>query len=162
MQETTEVQVDTANGSGEGRSQEDTLIFSFPEGIPGFTNAREFELFPLGLEFGPYLGFRCTSSETPLFVVVQPSAVISDYVVEIDDDSQMLLGVHSAEEVLVLLIVTLNGPGRLPVANLAAPLVINHRTKIGFQVIMPDSNLDMRYKLGTPVHDPNRALVPTR
>lgn len=134
------------------------MVFAFPSGVPGYPDAKSFQLFALGKEFGPYLGFRCLDAPQPVFVVVQPSAVTSDYLVEIDDVHQELLGLTRPEEALILLITTLNGPGRLPSGNLAAPLVLNLSNRLGYQVLQMDSGLDMRHKLGVPFHDPNRLL----
>ncbi|MGC8481352.1 MAG: flagellar assembly protein FliW [Acidimicrobiales bacterium] len=133
------------------------IVFSFPAGVPGYPGATSFQLFPLGPEFGPYYGFRCVNDDQPVFIVVQPSAVLSDYIVEVDDLHQDLLGLENAEDALVLLVVTLNGPGRLPTANLAAPLIINLNNNTGFQVLQIESTFEMRHKLGIPFHDPNRS-----
>jgi flagellar assembly factor FliW len=143
--------------SGEQSVTVDDLVFEFPAGVPGYENATSFQLVPLGEAFGPYLGLRCTRSEQPVFVVVQPFAVDVDLVVEVDDLHQALLGLDDPNDALVLLVVTLNGPGRMPSANLVAPIVLNLRSRTGFQVLQPDSTLEMRHKLTVPFHDLSRA-----
>ncbi len=148
--------VDATSDSVEQRFTVDDLVFEFPAGVPGYDDATSFELVPLGEAFGPYLGLRCTNAEQPMFIVTQPFAVGTDLVVEVDDLHQALLGLDGPDDALVLLVVTLNGPGRMPSANMVAPIVINLRSRIGFQVLQPDSSLEMRHELSVPFHDESR------
>lgn len=133
------------------------LIFSFPIGIPGYPELRGFHLLPLGGEYGPFLALRNVSSDYPVFVVVQPSAVVSDYTVEIDDVHEQLLGVDKENpNLLVFLIATLNNADNLPFVNLAAPLVINLDNLTGFQIPQGDPTLSMNHKLSTAFRDSSR------
>ncbi len=134
------------------------LVFSFPIGVPGYPDVRNFQLLPLGVEFGPYLALRNMGSDYPVFVVAQPYSVVEDYVVDIDDLHQGLLGLENGStNVLVLLIVSLDQKSNLPKANLAAPLVINLDNMLGFQV--PQGNLEftMDHQLSVPFRDMSRS-----
>ncbi len=134
------------------------LVFSFPIGIPGYPDVRSFQLLPLGVEFGPYLALKNLDADYPVFVVVQPSAVIDDYIVDIDDLHQGLLGLENdSANVLVLLIASLDQKDNLPRANLAAPLVINLENMLGFQVPQGNPELSMDYKLSLPFKDASRS-----
>ncbi len=134
------------------------LVFSFPIGIPGYPDVRSFQLLPLGVEFGPYLALKNLGSDYPVFVVVQPSAVVEDYVVDIDDLHQGLLGLENGvANVLVLIIASLDQKDNLPRANLAAPLVINLDNMLGFQVPQGNPEFVMDHKLSVPFKDTSRS-----
>ncbi|MDA8374836.1 MAG: flagellar assembly protein FliW [Actinomycetota bacterium] len=134
------------------------LVFDFPAGIPGFTDVPAFQLVPRSLEFGPYLALKAVGREHPVFVVAQPGAIAAAFDIEIDDASQALIELESAENVLVLVLVTLHGDASLPTANLAAPIVINLANNRGCQVVQPDADPGrLSVEVGVPVYDPLRA-----
>lgn len=133
-------------------------IFDFPVGLPGFTEVREFQLLPLGPEFGPYLALKAAGMEHPVFVVAQPAAIAPAFDVEIDDASQAVMGLQSTENVLVLVVITLHGEDTPPTANLAAPIVINLASLRGCQVVQPGADsAQLEVEIKVPVYDPARA-----
>ena len=134
------------------------LVFDFPAGVPGFTDVPAFQLLPLGPEFGPYLALKAVGREHPVFVVAQPGAITAAFDIEIDDASQAMIGLESAENVLVLVIVTLRGDSVLPTANLAAPIVVNLANNRACQVVQPNAGPDqLAVEVAVPVFDPARA-----
>ena len=134
------------------------LVFDFPAGVPGFTDVLAFQLLPLGPEFGPYLALKAVGREHPVFVVAQPGAITTAFDIEIDDASQALIGLESAENVLVLVIVTLRGDSLLPTANLAAPVVVNLADNRACQVVQPGAGPEqLSVEVQVPVFDPVRA-----
>jgi flagellar assembly factor FliW len=78
------------------------------------------------------------------FVLVPPGALFPDYTIEIDEQHVDGLGLTSADDVLVLAIVTLGQP---PTANLLGPLVVNRRTRAAAQVVQVQS----RYRAAEPL-----------
>lgn len=136
------------------------LVFSFPIGIPGYPEVRGFQLVPLGVEFGPYLALKAVGDDYPVFVVVQPSAVLDNYVVDIDDLHEGLLGLEGGSaNLLVLLIVTLSQSDPCPRANLAAPLVINLDKMTGFQVPQGNPEFAMDHQLSVAFRDQARSEI---
>ena len=66
------------------------------------------------------------------FVLVPPGALFPDYTIEIDEQHVASLGLESADDAVVMAIVTLGEP---PTANLLGPLVVNRRTRAAAQVV---------------------------
>ena len=82
------------------------------------------------------------------FVVAPPAVFFPDYAPEIDDATAETLGIASAEEVLVLLVVNPGDGIASATANLLAPVLVNTATRRGGQVIL-DEDLPVRAPLLT-------------
>lgn len=115
------------------------LVLHFAGGIPGFPDARSFEVVVLGPDLDPFAKLKSLDSEQLEFVVAPPGLLFADYTVKIDDDSAAALGIESAEDVAVLVIVTLAKAPATPTANLLGPLVINRRTREALQLVQHGS-----------------------
>ena len=85
------------------------------------------------------------------FVVIDPSGLIPDYVIDVGDEDADFIGIQSAPEALVLNIVTIRSsrPHYVTV-NLVAPVVINRSTGVGKQIIVLNFN---RYSSDYPLID---------
>jgi flagellar assembly factor FliW len=116
--------------SGDSLSAGDVLDFA--SGIPGFPNARQFELEGLAPELEPFCLMRSVEAPELSFVLVPPGALFPDYSVEIDEQHVTNLGLDSAEDAAVMVVVTLGEP---PTANLLGPVVVNRRTRAAAQVV---------------------------
>ncbi len=84
------------------------------------------------------------------FVVVPPAAFFADYAPEIDDSVVEQLGVESADDVVVMLVVNLGDTPESATANLMAPVLVNRRTRRAGQFLLDDPDLPLRAPL-TPV-----------
>jgi flagellar assembly factor FliW len=71
------------------------------------------------------------------FVLVAPGGPFPDYTIEIDEQHVANLGLESAEDAMVMTIITVGQP---PTANLLGPLVVNRRTRVAAQVVQYQSN----------------------
>lgn len=120
------------------------MAIEFPEGLPGFPEAHHFrlELLEEGLE--PFRALRSADLPGLEFVVVPPGEVFSNYVIDIPEPDVERLGLESAEDAVVLAIVTVARP---PTANLLGPLVVNRRTFQARQVVLANSAYDVRTPL---------------
>jgi flagellar assembly factor FliW len=94
-----------------------------------------FELRPAGEDDGTRL------------LVVAPGPFFPDYAPVIDDEAVAALALGSADDALVLLVVT--GGGETLTANLLAPMVVNRATRRAAQVVLADTDLPLRAPLGT-------------
>jgi len=85
----------------------------------------------------PFMWIREKDREGLAFVVIEPTGIIPNYVVEISDACVNELGISGAEDTMILNIVTLNPdqPGKISV-NLVGPIVINRSTRVGKQCII--------------------------
>lgn len=119
-------------------------ILEFPDGLPGFPDARRFTLETLEEGMEPFRSMRSLDLESLRFVVVPPGDVFENYVIEVPEDDVERLGLHGAEDALVLVIVTVSRP---PTANLLGPVVVNRHTGRARQVVLVGSSYEVRTPL---------------
>ena len=82
------------------------------------------------------------------FVVTHPGLFFPDYEPEIDDDTAGRLELSSADDALLLVIVTVADPVAASTANLLGPIVVNRHSRAAAQAV-----------LGPPATPPPEALV---
>ncbi|RJK92463.1 flagellar assembly protein FliW [Vallicoccus soli] len=114
--------------------------------MAGFPDHRRFALVALD-EAGLLYALRSLEDPALRFLVAPPAPFFPDYAPELDDEQAALLGLGSAEDALVLVVVT---PGASPAdatANLLAPVVVNQRTRTAAQVVL-DQDLPLHAPLG--------------
>ena len=136
---------------GPMRSDEATL----PEGIPvvemvgpllGFPDHRRFALTRMD-DTGVVCALRSLDEPDLRFLVVPPAAFFAEYTPELDDATAAALGASSGDDLLTLVLVTSGDAPLSATANLLAPVVVNHRTRRGAQVVLHDENLSLRAPL---------------
>lgn len=111
------------------------MEFVLPGGLIGLEDATRFELL-INEEEAPFMWIRAVDRHELGFVVIEPSAILSDYDVEIADDDAKNLDIKGAEDAIVLNIVTLKEDDiEAATVNLIGPIVLNRRTHMGKQVI---------------------------
>jgi flagellar assembly factor FliW len=107
-----------------------------PYGLIGLPNLRRFDVAPIAHSW-PLLAMRSAEGEKINFVVVEPHTLIGGYEPEISRDDEELLQIESAEEALILNIVTIHSlQPQYVTANLVGPVLVNRRTLIGKQTII--------------------------
>lgn len=126
---------------------EESEILSFPEGLPGFEETRQFTL--LGKDDNDIAFFWLQSVDKPevCFVVTDPFAVYNDYNVDIDDEEIKILRIENNDSVLVLSIVVIPENIHETRVNLKAPLLINLEKRLGKQVIQKNDQFPVKYYL---------------
>lgn len=110
----------------------------FPKGVVAFEDIKDFTLLN---HPDPELPFKWLQSiEDPdlAFVVMDPFLFMPEYEVNLPADVEQRLELKSPEEVLLLTIVVVPTDVENTRTNLAAPLVINIRTKKGEQMVLND------------------------
>lgn len=112
------------------------MEFTLPAGLIGFPDACRLELIYNPEEL-PFMWLRVADERALNFIVVEPSAAVPGYEVELSDDDATQLDLGSAAEALVLNIVTFrpDEPDSATV-NLIGPIIINRRTLVGRQVVI--------------------------
>ena len=116
------------------------VVLDFPGGLPGFPGSRQFRLEALAPELEPFCRMRSVGAPDLCFTLVPPGMLVPDYSVEIDEDHVASLGLQSADDAVVLAIVTLPPPPQPPTVNLLGPIVVNRTTGVAAQVVQHRSN----------------------
>ncbi len=131
---------------------EDVPVLRMVAPMLGFPDHSRFALASLDDE-GAIYDLRSLEDEGLRFVVVPPMLFFSDYAPEIGEATAELLEAESADDLLALVVVTLGEGLSDATANLLAPVVVNHRTRLAAQVVLDDADLSLRAPL-VPDHAP--------
>ncbi|WP_091122868.1 flagellar assembly protein FliW [Nocardioides terrae] len=108
--------------------------------MPGFPAAQRFALQPLD-ESGVLSALRSLDHADLRFLVVPPGDFHPTYAPEIDDEAAAELGLDTADDALVLLVVHAGRDLASTTVNLRAPIVVNMVTSRAAQVILDDPSL---------------------
>ena len=125
----------------------DVPALHFPAGIPGFPEAREFALVWWGDEDGPFSILTSVDQAGLEFLVVPPHTFFPDYAPEVDDDTAERLGLETAEDAILMVILTVGDDPSSTTANLLAPIVVNRHTRAAAQVVLTEGELPLRAPL---------------
>ena len=113
----------------------DGILLTFPKGLLGFPELQAFRLYEP--QDGYPLKFLQAEARPEIsFVCMDPVGVKPDYEVPLSDEDAQALGIETLEEAMVLTIAVIPEDPRKMTINLAGPLVINTRTKVGYQIIL--------------------------
>jgi len=107
----------------------------FVAGLPGFDAVHRFNLVRWG-DAGFFAVMKGIEDPAAEFVVVPPSLFFPHYAPEIDDAVAERLALESADDVLLLVVVTLGDRAEDATANLLAPIVVNRHTREAAQVVL--------------------------
>ena len=130
----------------ETRSVQDLPTIELVEAMPGFPDARRFELAHLD-ESGILGTLRCLDQDGLQFLVVPATHFFPDYEPVVSDETVASLGITAAQDVLLLLIVHAAQTLAETTVNLRAPLLVNTATLKAAQVILDDADLSVAASL---------------
>lgn len=127
----------------------DLPVITLTEPLPGFPELRDFALVQLD-PASPLTSLSSVERPDLRFLVVPPMLFFPDYAPEVDTDVVEDLQISSADEVLLLVLLTAGETLASTTANLAAPLLVNTRSRRARQVVLSDPSLS----LAAPLIDP--------
>lgn len=119
------------------------IKISFSQGLIGLENYRRFELQNIP-EQEMFFLLRSLDDENFGLVVTSPFWFKQDYEFELPDQYLKQLGDPNHMQIFVT--VNLNPDPKDITANLLGPIVINHLTKIGFQLVL-DKGYSAKHKI---------------
>jgi flagellar assembly factor FliW len=116
--------------------------------VAGFPAHRLFVLAELD-ESSQLRALRSLDDPGLRFLVLPPGPFFPDYAPAISDEWASRLELTSADDALVLVVVTPDAAAGGATVNLLAPVVINTRTRRAAQFVLDDSSLPLRAALVT-------------
>jgi flagellar assembly factor FliW len=128
------------------KEYEEKDIVEFKKGLPGFENLKKFILFPVE-ENEVFSILHSVEDEDIGIVVVSPFLFIKDYEFDLKEEKAKELEVEGHEDIFILNTVTLNSKIEDITINLKAPIVINIKGRLGEQIILDNSNYDIKHPL---------------
>jgi flagellar assembly factor FliW len=137
---------DPAIASDTPSDPDDGALLTFPKGLVGFPSLTVFRLFEPKDAY-PLKFLQSVESKEVSFVCVDPACVKKDYEVPLGQEEAEALHLESPKEALILTLVVIPEDPRKMTTNLAGPLVINIKTRTGFQIVL---NAD-KYPLQFPI-----------
>lgn len=120
----------------------DIPVIELVHPMPGFPDRSRFALVQLD-DDGVLCALRSLDDPELRFLVVSPVSFFPDYAPVVDEEAVAELGIESADDVLVLLVLTAGDSLADTTANLAAPVLVNPATRRAQQVILDDPALSV-------------------
>lgn len=134
--------IEAADGGLDFRPED---VIAFPVGMPGFESCRRFVVISHD-DARPFQCLQGLDAPRPAFVTVDPTFVLKRYRLILSPADRLRLDARENETLLWLAIVMFGADGTATV-NLRAPLVINPRLMVGFQVMPHQSLYPIRHPL---------------
>jgi flagellar assembly factor FliW len=128
---------------------DDERVILCPEGLPGFPDARRFVLVDVR-ETGVFYWLQSLDDPALAFLAVVPWPFFPDYEPELPDADRDALGLSSADDALVLCLLTVHRDDEVITANLMAPVVVNRHTRRARQVVLADAGWPLQAPLPAP------------
>ena len=118
---------------------DEEALLTFPEGLPGFADARRFVPVPHG-EDSPFVWLQSAERPELAFLVLSPAGAFPDYAPPLPADT--------APDAAVWVVVTVPpGDARAMTANLLGPLVIDGRTRHGRQIVLDGDRYSTKHRV---------------
>lgn len=125
---------------------DEAKIIKMKSPILGFAELSRFVL--LAPEEGsPFHWLQSLDNEAIAFIIADPFLIKPDYEPEIDDQMLAMLEVKQAEDINLMVIITVHAKPVKITANLRAPLVIHKHTNLSGQVVLDDDQYPVQYSI---------------
>lgn len=124
----------------------DDQVITFVDGIPGFNDKKGF-LFLSSKEKWPFIIMQSVEEKKLAFITISPWKIHEDYEFEISDVVKNKLKIETSKDVMILVICTVRNKLKNMTANLAAPVVINYKKRLGKQVVLEDTDYKVRHSV---------------
>lgn len=136
------MQIIQSNRFGPIQVEQDQLIM-LPQGLPGLPEFVSAVL--VGPEESrPVMWLQDAQNPAIALPVVETFLVCADYTMDVPDADIQRLKIRTQGDLWVLSILVIPEDITKMTANLSAPLLINHQTRLGKQVVVDDRRYDVR------------------
>ena len=135
---------DPANAPEASPFPEDGTLLTFPKGLVGFPNLKVFKLFEPKDSY-PLKFLQSEEAREVSFICVDPACVKKDYEVPLGEEEAEALHLEVPADAMILTLVVIPEDPRLMTTNLAGPLVINVKSRIGFQIVLTSDKYPLRF-----------------
>lgn len=125
---------------------EESAVYAFPEGLPGFAAIRRFALCSPP-PVAPFQWLQALDVGPLAFVVCDPRLFFPDYRVGVRATDLDPIRLADVAQGRVLVIVTVRREPEPFTANLLGPLVLNPQERLGRQIVLSESGYSTRQPL---------------
>lgn len=120
---------------------------SFPAGLFGFDDERQFLLLPFEGSASTLLCLQSTETPGLAFVVMDPFALCPGYTPELQPAELQSLGVTASDQLSYYVLCVVRNPVSDSTVNLKCPVAINPHMLVARQVILESDAYQMRHPL---------------
>ncbi len=125
-------------------ASDDGILLTLPNGLLGFPQLTAFRLFEPSDGY-PLKFLQAVEQPEISFVCMDPVGLKPDYAVPLSDTEAEELALEAPADALILTLVVIPEDPRRMTTNLAGPLVVNTRTRIGMQVALPSDRFPLKF-----------------
>ena len=122
-------------------------MLTFPAGLFGFEEEREFLLLPFEGSAETMLCFQSIQTPALAFVAMNPFALLPDYEPVLQSHELEELEVKESTELAFYVLCVVKNPVADSTVNLKCPVSINPDTRVARQVILDTDKYEMRHPL---------------
>jgi len=134
---------ESANTPDSTSETPDGILVTFPKGLLGFEQLSTFLLFEPKDGY-PLKFLQSNENAEVSFICIDPVTVKRDYQVPLTPEEAEALALEAPEDALILTLVVVPEDPRHMTTNLAGPLIINIRTRVGRQIILSSETYPLR------------------
>jgi flagellar assembly factor FliW len=122
------------------------VLLDFPDGLLGFPFLTRLRLLepPDGY---PLKFLQSEDRKEVSFIALDIAAIKPDYTVPLSPTEAEALSIEKPEDALILTLVVIPDDMQQMITNLAGPVVINARTKVGRQIALAGEQYPVRYPI---------------
>ena len=121
-------------------------FINFYHGIPGFENERRFFITEYSTG-SPFMVMQSVEKPNLAFILIGFGYCVPGYAIDLGDEITAELKLETPEDAMVFAIVSIPGELADATVNLAAPLVINTKARLGKQIILNNPAYGLRHPL---------------
>lgn len=127
---------------------DENKIVTFESGLMGFEKYKRFTIL-YNIEDGKskISWLQCVDEPSLALPIITPGVVKEDYNPTVEDEVLKPLGELTEENLVVFLTVTVPSDIKKTTVNLKAPIIINADTRKGCQIIVENSDYEVRYNI---------------
>ncbi len=125
--------------------REDQII-TMENGLLGFPDERIYAVLDDD-SYQPFQWLQSLTQESLAFVVIDPYVALKNYEVSVSPESLKRLRADDANDLSILVILTMSQNIQDVTMNLRGPILVNHKNRCGAQVVLSDESYSTRQPL---------------
>lgn len=122
-------------------------VIDFPDGILGFDFIKKFVILDAEDEGSPFKWMQAFEEKDLAFVIIRPVDFMESYELVISQNDFEAVKADSADDLIVLAIVTIPENPKDMTANLQGPIIINPAKRLGRQAISMSERYKVRHNI---------------
>lgn len=124
-------------------------VISFPSGLFGFEEEKDFLMLPFAGSQGNLLCFQSLKTPSLAFIAMNPFSLDPTYAPVLTPEELKLMEVGTSQELCYYVLCAVREPVSESTVNMKCPVVINDQSRRAVQVILEQGDYTMRHRLGS-------------